>query len=381
VGNKRVYPATPYVITHICALVTKYYYANGQRVAMRVEGTPYYLLTDHLGSTAITLNSSGGKIAELRYRAYGQTRYSSGTTPTNRRFTGQLEEGTIGLYDYGARFYDPLLGRFISADTVVPEPGNPQNLNRYAYGLNNPLRFSDPTGHWVYEETDPYAARNLMSEIWKSYGIAITSRGSTPSIQELGWTSELLSQYPAGKVGRGVVSQIQWRERDPVDPDIGGYYCPEYRTLYVYEIAASQKSAIAFGMDSPEKAFKYGVLAHELTHAVQWTNPQTGEQYDRTSMESSPLMRGYGSIIGYKFRPGRGEWQSPGQNVPFPVRSTAVEATLNAPQTKLYPANFIAEDMALAVSYLGAGIPMGDRGTFLQQQGFFATSAFIPAWR
>ena len=58
-GNKRVYPATPYVITHICALVTKYYYANGQRVAMRVEGTPYYLLTDHLGSTAITANSSG----------------------------------------------------------------------------------------------------------------------------------------------------------------------------------------------------------------------------------------------------------------------------------------------------------------------------------
>jgi len=53
------------------------------------------------------------------------------------------------LYDYGARFYDPALGRFISADTVVPGAGNPQALNRYAYVRNNPLRYTDPTGHMV----------------------------------------------------------------------------------------------------------------------------------------------------------------------------------------------------------------------------------------
>jgi len=58
------------------------------------------------------------------------------------------------LYDYGARFYDPLLGRFISADTVVPGAGNPQALNRYAYVLNNPLRYTDPSGHWIFEN-DP----------------------------------------------------------------------------------------------------------------------------------------------------------------------------------------------------------------------------------
>ncbi len=53
---------------------------------------------------------------------------------------------------YGARFYDPYLGRFISADSIVPDPGNPQSLNRYAYTLNNPLRYQDPTGHFVFEE-------------------------------------------------------------------------------------------------------------------------------------------------------------------------------------------------------------------------------------
>jgi len=61
--------------------MVKYYYANGQRVVMRVGSTLYYLLNDHLGSTAITANSSGGKTAELRYKAYGETRYSEGTRP------------------------------------------------------------------------------------------------------------------------------------------------------------------------------------------------------------------------------------------------------------------------------------------------------------
>jgi len=50
---------------------------------------------------------------------------------------------------YEARYYDAVLGRFTQADTVVPAPGNPQALNRYAYALNNPLRYTDPTGHTI----------------------------------------------------------------------------------------------------------------------------------------------------------------------------------------------------------------------------------------
>jgi hypothetical protein len=46
-----------------------------------------------------------------------------------------------------ARYYDPVIGRFIQADTIVPEPGNPQALNRYAYVYNSPLKYADPSGH------------------------------------------------------------------------------------------------------------------------------------------------------------------------------------------------------------------------------------------
>ncbi|MFZ1506332.1 MAG: RHS repeat-associated core domain-containing protein, partial [Anaerolineae bacterium] len=50
-------------------------------------------------------------------------------------------------YFYQSRWYDPLIGRFLAADTIVPQPQNPQNLNRYSYVGNQPLGFIDPSGH------------------------------------------------------------------------------------------------------------------------------------------------------------------------------------------------------------------------------------------
>lgn len=67
--------------------------------------------------------------------------------PTDFAFTGQRRDASASLLYYGARYYDSALGRFISADTMVHEPKNPQDLNRYAYARNNPLLYQDPTGH------------------------------------------------------------------------------------------------------------------------------------------------------------------------------------------------------------------------------------------
>jgi RHS repeat-associated protein len=53
----------------------------------------------------------------------------------------------LGLYYYQARFYAPGLGRFLSADTIVPDPQNPQSFNRYSYVENRPLNMTDVTGH------------------------------------------------------------------------------------------------------------------------------------------------------------------------------------------------------------------------------------------
>ena len=125
--------------------VTSYYYLGGQRIAMRTSGGETYIHGDHLGSAT---NTTGYQTNVQRYYAFGAKR-GTGTVGTNYRYTGQYEDSTINLYYYNARWYDPALGRFTQPDTVVPEPGNPQAQNRYSYVYNNPLRYTDPTGHWV----------------------------------------------------------------------------------------------------------------------------------------------------------------------------------------------------------------------------------------
>jgi RHS repeat-associated protein len=70
---------------------------------------------------------------------------------TDKLYTGQRDVG-LGLYHYNARFYDPLLKRFISADTIVSNAKDPQTLNRYAYTLNSPMRYVDPSGHMVSDD-------------------------------------------------------------------------------------------------------------------------------------------------------------------------------------------------------------------------------------
>ena len=96
----------------------------------------------------MTLGSGGAEEAELRYKAFGDNRYTSGTTNTTFRFTGQREESDLGLYFYRSRWYDPYLNRWIQPDTIIPQPANPQSLNRFAYANNNPIRYTDPTGHF-----------------------------------------------------------------------------------------------------------------------------------------------------------------------------------------------------------------------------------------
>ncbi len=75
---------------------------------------------------------------------------------TTKRYTGQYHEaglpGGEGLSYYNARWYDAQLGRFVSTDTLVPDPMNPQSLIRLAYVYNNPLRYVDPTGHRLFED-------------------------------------------------------------------------------------------------------------------------------------------------------------------------------------------------------------------------------------
>jgi RHS repeat-associated protein len=77
---------------------------------------------------------------------------------------------TIKLLDYRARQYDPYLNRFISPDSIVPDPANPQSLNRFAYALNSPVRYIDPSGHKVRPPNMPGSYAEYETAEWGPLG-------------------------------------------------------------------------------------------------------------------------------------------------------------------------------------------------------------------
>ena len=91
------------------------------------------------------------------YFPFGLCRISQGNLAIDRQFTGQILDAT-GLYYYNARYYDPTIGRFISADSAAPDLQNPQSLNKYSYCFNNPLNQTDPTGHFSWKTALKIAA-------------------------------------------------------------------------------------------------------------------------------------------------------------------------------------------------------------------------------
>lgn len=129
-------------------------FAEGRRIASIQAGQIFYTHGDHLGSASLVTDRQGRLVEELGYLPFGGTLFRNafqGEVWTSvYRFTGQEYDAEMTLYNYNARLYDPIMGRFITPDTFVPDWTNPQSLNRYAYCLNNPLIYIDPSGHWGF---------------------------------------------------------------------------------------------------------------------------------------------------------------------------------------------------------------------------------------
>ncbi|MCP3925712.1 MAG: RHS repeat-associated core domain-containing protein [Desulfobacterales bacterium] len=108
-----------------------------------------------------TITTNRGNIVErMSYEAFGQRRegnwQSAGNvvpTFTNRGYTGHEHIEEMGFIHMNGRVYDPEIGRFLSADPVIQDPYNTQSYNRYSYCFNNPLSYTDPSGH---ESEIPY---------------------------------------------------------------------------------------------------------------------------------------------------------------------------------------------------------------------------------
>lgn len=127
-----------------------YYYLDNGAVYVKknnlANGSMYFAVTDHQGSILKLVNTSDTEVFTASYDAWGKQEVTKNTINFLRGYTGHEMLPEFGLINMNGRLYDPALGRFLSPDNYVQMPDFSQSFNRYSYCLNNPLKYTDPSG-------------------------------------------------------------------------------------------------------------------------------------------------------------------------------------------------------------------------------------------
>ena len=249
-----------------------------------------YFHHDNLGSTRLMTDITGKIVMDQDYMPFGGDLPGVGQVEVLDReadgykYTGQKEVVSIGLYYYGARYYDPSIGRFITEDTYPGELANPQSQNLYLYVVNNPLRYIDPTGNMAegVAQLEPIFDLSKLTAIFSGIGKTLSSLGSTlisvPTItvtgvfsfsQPVGQSEEQLLQVwneqfsyvPTESVGvNGIPLQDQKIEPEILEPPI----VPGIGDPYIFPMDINIDTSIP-GMEySPEWLINPGILDFPL---------------------------------------------------------------------------------------------------------------------
>jgi RHS repeat-associated protein len=194
--------------------VTHKTYIAGIAVVLETTSTPtstqtIYLLKDHLGSTDVVTDSTGAVQTRYSFDAWGQRRDVTWaaffpTVPTSlwqtalttRGYTFHEQLDQVGLVHMNGRVYDPQLGRFLSADSFIQDPSNLQSLNRYSYVQNNPLSFTDPSGHFLSGLFK--AIGNFISHAWHAITGAIKTLLKNQIVRAIIMIASCASGDPVG---------------------------------------------------------------------------------------------------------------------------------------------------------------------------------------
>jgi RHS repeat-associated protein len=215
----------------------------------------FFLHPDHLGSinmitdgfgNVITGGNNGGK-SSINYKPYGEINRtdSSGPDITKFKYTGQEEDKESGLLYYKARYYDPAIGRFLQADSVVM-PENLYGMNRYMYVDGNPVKYVDPSGNSFFKNfatallapfTLPTIAATAIGAAGAAIGAGLVGAatalgtagiaagagigaglvGASSAVAGMGLFSALdpygFIGYTTGGIG-GIIKKGQWDERE-----------------------------------------------------------------------------------------------------------------------------------------------------------------------
>jgi len=175
----------------------EFYYLDGNTIVIRENGTvkTYLAFTDNLGSILSVMDENGTKVFEASYDAWGKQTVTLNAIGLHCGYTGHEMLGEFDIINMNGRLYDPVLGRFFSPDNYVQMPDNSQNFNRYSYCLNNPLKYTDPSGDF-WNLIIGAAIGGLFN--WVSHGFQLNAKG-------LGYFA---TGAVAGAVGAGLASGV-----------------------------------------------------------------------------------------------------------------------------------------------------------------------------
>ncbi|WLQ13235.1 FG-GAP-like repeat-containing protein [Hahella aquimaris] len=144
--------------------------------------TKEYIHRDNQGGVSFITDVRGREVERLSYDPWGLRRnaltwddinvYAYKAKATTQGYTGHEHVDAMGLIHMGGRVYDPIIGRFLSADPIVQAPSMSQSFNRYSYVMNNPLSMTDPSGYeWTGDPGEPLGD-------WSGSGRDTASSGS-----------------------------------------------------------------------------------------------------------------------------------------------------------------------------------------------------------
>ena len=157
------------------------------------KATMNYIHKDYQGSFETITNHKGAVVERLSFDPWGRRRNATDWTFNNvpetytfdRGYTSHEHLDVYGLINMNGRIYDPLLGRFLSPDNYVQAPDYTQNFNRYSYCFNNPLKFTDPDGEWVWFIVASIIKGAMMGALENSFQYVISNPQNQLNLSDL----------------------------------------------------------------------------------------------------------------------------------------------------------------------------------------------------
>ena len=255
-------------LTQVLSDETNTYFYGMNRIARYAGAQPQFYLGDALDSVRQVTDINDAVLLAQSFDPFGNPLKHQGIETSSFGYAGEHTDQT-GLQFLRARYYSSQLGRFLTRDTYPGTPLQPASLNIYSYGLNNPVLYNDPSGHYVcagYNEK--WGAQTCYDKVngWLDY---LYKYGGDEGESLVKQFMEADGKYPVriefvSSVPGGAVAQAN----------------PLYNMI---------KVSLNSGIDVKGLGYESGSFAHELVHLLRQSSPQQGttkaekEAYDVTA--------------------------------------------------------------------------------------------------